>query len=194
MYTIVGLGNPGKEYAMTRHNTGRIMLDYFAKSNDFSDWNENKKYKSLVSEGKLDKEKVILLKPETFMNKSGLSVKDLIDKDNAGNLIVIYDDLDLGLGDFKISFNRGTGGHNGLESIVKTIKTKEFTRIRVGICPTTPTGKLKKPKGEEKVLNLIMKDFKKPELDVLKKISKRINIALEMIVKEGRDKAMNEFN
>lgn len=195
MYTIVGLGNPGDEYTLTRHNMGRIILEHFAEKNDFSEWKDDMKLKALVSKGEIGKSKVALVEPETFMNKSGLSVKPLItNKKKAEKLIVIYDDLDLPLGSFKISFNKGTGGHKGLESIVKQIKTKEFIRIRMGICQITPTGKMKKPKGEKKVLDLIMKDFKKPELDLIKKLSKKINEALIEIIENGRSVAMNKYN
>lgn len=195
MYIIVGLGNPGDEYVNTRHNMGRIILEHFAKKNDFYEWKDNMKLKALVSKGEVGKSKVTLVEPETFMNKSGLSIKPLIiNKKKAEKLVVIYDDIDLPFGTFKISFNKGTGGHKGLESIIKQIKTKEFIRIRVGICPITPVGKLKKPKTEKKVLDLIMKDFTKNELNTIKKLSKKINEALEIIIKEGRVLAMNKFN
>lgn len=194
-FLIVGLGNPGEEYELTRHNVGRIILESFAKKNGFSDWVSDRKTKALLSKGLVGKTKVNLLEPETFMNKSGLSVKPLVtSKKKAEKLIVIYDDLDLGIGDFKISWNKGSGGHKGVESIIKSIKTKEFIRIRIGVSPVTPSGKLKKPKGEDKVLNLIMKDFRKPDMDKLKKVSKQVNEVLETIIKEGRVMAMNKFN
>ncbi|MBU4480230.1 aminoacyl-tRNA hydrolase [Patescibacteria group bacterium] len=205
MFTIVGLGNPGEEYKTTRHNVGRIILDYFAEKNNFPEWENNKKLKALVSEGIIKnpkshkvtgrENKVILIKPETFMNKSGLSLSSLItNKKKEENLVVIYDDLDLAFGDLKITFNRSSGGHKGLESIIKTLKTKEFVRIRIGVSPTTPSGKIKKPKGEEKVLDFILKDFKKTELESLKKLSEKTNEAIEIIIKEGRVTAMNKFN
>lgn len=195
MYVIVGLGNPGVEYENSRHNTGRMLVEYFAKKQGFEAWNEDKKHKTLVSEGKVGKEKTILLLPETFMNKSGLSVKSFItSKKKAEQLVVIYDDLDLPLCKLKISFGRGSGGHKGIESVVRSIKTKDFIRIRVGITPTTPNGKLKKPKGDKKVHDFIIGVFKKAELEALKKVSKKVNFALETIILEGRQKAMNEFN
>ncbi|PIR58176.1 MAG: hypothetical protein COU71_00085 [Parcubacteria group bacterium CG10_big_fil_rev_8_21_14_0_10_38_31] len=133
--------------------------------------------------------------PETFMNKSGLSLKPVItSKKKAQFLVVMYDDLDLALGTFKISFNRGSGGHRGVESIVRTLKTKEFVRIRAGISSATPKGKVKKPIGEKKVVDFIIGDFKPKELEVLKKVSKNIHEALEMIVAEGYQKAMSVYN
>ena len=191
-FLIVGLGNPGKEYEKTRHNIGRIVLDDFAKSVDFPEFDDSKKYKALISEGKLGNKKVLLLEPETFMNLSGKAVA-LAVKENTilvENIVVIYDDLDLGLGDFKISFGRGSGGHKGIESIIKSLKTKDFIRIRVGISPLTITGKIRKPKG----LDFIMKNVGKSDLEKIKKINKTINLALEKIVKEGRVIAMNKFN
>jgi len=191
-FLIVGLGNPGKEYEKTRHNIGRIVLDDFAKSVDFPEFDDSKKYKALISEGKLGNKKVLLLEPETFMNLSGKAVALAVKENNilVENIVVIYDDLDLGLGDFKISFGRGSGGHKGIESIIKSLKTKDFIRIRVGISPLTITGKIRKPKG----LDFIMKNVGKSDLEKIKKINKTINLALEKIVKEGRVIAMNKFN
>lgn len=195
MHYITALGNPGEEYKNTRHNVGRIALEEFVKKNDFSDWVIDKKLRSLSSQGKIGKEKVHLIEPETFMNKSGLAVKPIItNKKRAEQIIVIHDDLDLPLGKFKVSYNKSSGGHKGVESIIKAIKTQSFTRIRVGISPSTPSGKLKKPKGEKEVADFILGEFKKSELEILKEISKKISEALEMILTEGREKAMGEFN
>jgi len=194
-YVIVGLGNPGEEYEKTRHNLGRIVLEYFRKKYDFSGWESDKRSKALLSEGRLGKQKAVLLEPETFMNKSGFSVKSFItSKKKAETLVVIYDDLDLPNGAFKISFNKGTGGHKGLESIAKVVKTKEFIRVRVGISQVTPTGKLRKPKGDQKILDYLMSDFGKKDLEILKKMKPKIAKALEIIILEGRVKAMNKFN
>ncbi|MEK7150030.1 MAG: aminoacyl-tRNA hydrolase [Patescibacteria group bacterium] len=195
MKYITALGNPGEEYKNTRHNVGRIALEEFAKKNGFSDWIPDKKLKALSSQGKIGKEKTHLIEPETFMNKSGLAVKPIItSKKKAEALIVIHDDLDLPIGKFKISFNKSSGGHRGVESIIKAIKTEAFTRVRIGISPATPSGKLKKPKGEKDVGDFILGEFKKSEMETLKKISKKVADALEMIISEGREKAMGEFN
>ena len=196
-YVIAGLGNPGKEYLNSRHNVGRIILQKFIEnqSSVFSDWENKGKIKALYSKGKIGKDIVELIMPETFMNNSGVSLqKMLIDKKRAKNLIIIYDDLDLGIGNFKISFNHGSGGHKGLESIIKKVKTKEFIRIRVGISPVTPAGKIRKPKGKKKVLDWVMKEFKKKEIEKLEKVSKKISEALIEIIEKGRVGAMNKFN
>ncbi len=145
-------------------------------------------------EDKLDV-KVKFLTPDNFMNNSGKAVAPLVkSKKDLKDLVVIYDDIDLPLGKMKISFNRSSGGHNGLGSIIKSLKSEEFLRIRIGICPATPTGKLKKPAGEKAVLNFLLGEFKKPELDELKKLSKKIALAVETIFTEGKDKAMSLYN
>lgn len=176
MKLVVGLGNPGTEYEKTRHNAGFIVVDAIAKKID-------------------EKLKVKFIKPDTFMNNSGRAVAPLVKtKKDLADLIVIYDDIDIALGKIKISFNRSSGGHNGVESIINHVKSQEFLRIRIGICPTTPTGKNKKPKGEDKVLKFLLSEFKKEELEELKKISKTIANAVEVIYTEGSQKAMTLFN
>lgn len=189
-YTVVGLGNPGEEYVETRHNMGRMVLDAFQKSLALKDWQFENKLKALKIEARVGKNKALLLKPETFMNKSGESVKPLIkSKKAAETLIVIHDDLDLPLGKIKISFAKSSGGHKGVESIMRAIKTEDFIRLRLGISGETASGKIKKPDGEEKVIDAILGDFKKTEVLELKKIIKKAVLALELIIKEGRERA-----
>jgi PTH1 family peptidyl-tRNA hydrolase len=196
-YIIVGLGNPGEEYTNTRHNAGRIILEYVRKSSeaDFSDWKSDTMRKALMSKGTLGGKKVSMLYPDNFMNNSGNSLKDLvITKKSAEELVVVHDDLDLPIGTYRISFNRGPGGHNGIKSIITNIKTEAFIRVRIGISPVTPSGKIKRPIGEADVEKLILGEFKKPEMETLKKISKKITEALISIVTEGKDKAMSLYN
>jgi PTH1 family peptidyl-tRNA hydrolase len=194
MKLIVGLGNPGEEYKISRHNTGFIVLGNVLGN---VDWKQSSGTKALFYKDSILKKQVLYLKPQTFMNNSGVAVsytqneKALIKSED---IIVIYDDIDLPLGSLKISFNRSSGGHNGLESIIKKVKTKEFIRIRVGISPTTPSGKIRKPKGEEAILKFLLGKFKEDELKELKKISKKVAEIIEMIVSEGKDKAMSVFN
>jgi peptidyl-tRNA hydrolase, PTH1 family len=174
MYIVVGLGNPGEEYSRTRHNTGRMCAD-------------------LVAE-KVDGVKVFT--PETFMNRTGPAVAKVVkSKKAAEKLIVIYDDLDLPVGTFKISYNRGSGGHNGLESIIKSLKTREFIRIRIGIAPVTPSGKMKRrPGGGGELEKHILSEFKKPEAEALKKVFKSVVTAVEAIKESGYEQAMTDFN
>lgn len=203
-YIIAGLGNPGKEYENTRHNTGRIILELIRKSTDadFGEWNPPKadqprtgEVKTLISVGKLGGKKMTLVEPNSFMNNSGASLRTMIaSKKAAEELVVIHDDLDLPIGKFRISFNRGPGGHKGVKSIIKNIKTEAFVRVRVGISPVTPSGKIKKPAGEKEIEKFILGEFKKPELEILKKLSKKITEAIVCMVAEGREKAMNLFN
>lgn len=192
---IFGLGNPGKEYEISRHNTGRIVLENVAKANDFSDWKNDMKLKSLKSSGKVGGEKFDFILPETFMNNSAQAVAPLIDsKKKLEKIVVIHDDIDLPLGSLKISFNKSSGGHNGVNSIIKKLKSQEFVRIRVGISPSTPTGKTKKPQGEEKVLKFLLGNFKEDELKIIKKLSKKITEALIVLSADGRAKAMSLYN
>ena len=195
MITVVGLGNPGEEYVENRHNAGRIILQMIAKKQDFSDWYEDKRTRALWSTGKLGKAKVQFVAPNNFMNNSGGSVKPLMKaKKDLANLVVIYDDLDIPIGKIKISFNKSSGGHNGLEDIIKAVKSQEFVRIRIGISPHTPGGKLKKPSGEKPVLDFLLKDFKEAEMTELKKLAKKIGEALEVFAEDGKDKMMSQFN
>ena len=194
-YVIVGLGNPGEEYAQTRHNVGRMVLEQFRKKNDFPVWEADKSVKALVSKSAFGKNKVILLEPDNFMNVSGKSVAPFVaNAKEAERTIVVYDDVDLPLGTMKISFNRSSGGHKGVESIIKALKTREFARLRMGICPMTPGGKPRKPKGEDAILEFIVGPFKKAEAEVMNKATKQGADALALILTEGREKATGEVN
>ena len=179
MKLVIGLGNPGTEYENTRHNTGRIMVGFIEKK---------------LGQEQI-KHKIKFILPDTFMNNSGKAVAPLVKtKKDLENLIVIYDDIDLPLGKIKISFNKSSGGHNGLNSVIKALKSQEFLRIRIGISPATPSGKIKKPKGEKAVLNFLLGEFKKPELETLKKLSKKVAEAVEIIFTESKEKAMSLYN
>ncbi len=193
-YIFVGLGNPGEEYTETRHNTGRMLVEWFGKTHN-AEWRADKKLHAHVAKVKVGKSIVTLVLPNTFMNNSGKAVKPLVETPKkAEKLVVLYDDLDLPFGTSKISFNRSSGGHKGVESIIKSIKTQAFVRVRVGISPVTSSGKTKKPSGEEAVTKVIMGKFKSDEIIALKKFSKKVNEALEIFISEGLEKAMTGFN
>lgn len=195
MFYIVGLGNPGEEYARHRHNVGQLALTHVWSKGEFSEWKADKVLRADVAKGVLAEEKTWLLFPTSFMNKSGLSLKPLVTSPKkAEKTIVLYDDIDLPLGSFKIAFNRGSGGHKGIESIEKQIKTKAFVRVRIGICPTTPAGTLKKPSGEAAVKDFLLGDFKKKELEALDRVFPEVVRAVEAIISEGRVRAMNQYN
>jgi len=190
MILIVGLGNPGKEYEQSRHNTGFIVLDNILGKVDWKNKGDFFLHKDFLGKSQIE-----YLKPQKFMNNSGQVIGPLVkNKKDLQKLIVIYDDLDLPAGTMKISFNKSSGGHNGLESIIKKLKSQEFVRIRVGISPITPSGKIRKPKGEEKIIKFILGKYKEDELKTLKKLSKKIAKALEIIINEGHPKAMSIFN
>lgn len=204
-YIIAGLGNPGIEYKETRHNIGRMVADAFVKKHGLPEIEVDKVLKALATEGKIEgahvltgkmkKEKVLVLEPETFMNKSGESVtKAVKSKKAAEQLVVIHDDLDLPLGRLKVSFNKSSGGHRGVESVIKAVKTQEFIRLRIGITPATAGGKLKKPDSEDLINDFIVADFKKPEVEALRKVIKTAVEALDTIILSGRDVAMGSFN
>ena len=194
-WVIVGLGNPGEQYDSTRHNAGRMAVQYFAKQMKFGEFREDKKAKAHVGSGLVGKIAVALVLPDTFMNKSGSALLKFVKSAKAAErLVVVYDDLDLPLGKMKLSFDRGSGGHKGLESVMRALKTKKFTRIRIGVSPSTASGALRKPEGEKVVVNFILTKFRPHELEEVKQIFKRAPHALESIVTLGREKAMNEFN
>ena len=205
-WVIVGLGNPGIQYEGTRHNSGRMAVEHFAKTAKFSEWKEDKKSKSLVSRGLVvppphkasasqGKTLVALVLPNTFMNKSGFAVSKFVKTvKSAERLAVVYDDLDLPLGTMKISFNRGSGGHKGIESIMRAIKTKKFARVRIGVSHSTASGAIRKPEGEKVILNFILTKFKAHEFEEFKRVSRKVSHALETIAAEGLPRAMNEFN
>ena len=195
-YIIVGLGNPGEEYINTRHNTGRLAVETLAMKLEIeTEWKEDKKLKSEVVKTKIGKNTVFLIKPNTFMNKSGDAVRSLVkNKKAAETLVVVHDDLDIPFGKIKMSFNKSAGGHKGVQSIVKAVKTEGFIRMRIGISPTTPSGKMKKPSGEEAVTDLILGKFKPSEQITLKKIMKNAAEGLEFVVTEGREVATMKVN
>jgi PTH1 family peptidyl-tRNA hydrolase len=188
MILVIGLGNPGKKYIKTRHNLGFRIVNQFAKESRFSNFKIVKKYNSLISKSKLNNEKIILAKPQAFMNNSGKAVKKISKnlKSKFGSLIVIHDDLDLPLGKIRIIENRGAAGHKGVQSIIDELDTKNFTRFRIGIM----NYELRIKNTEE----FVLEKFKKEEEGILKEVIKKSCLALKTAIIEGIDKAMNEFN
>jgi PTH1 family peptidyl-tRNA hydrolase len=194
MKLIVGLGNPGEEYNGTRHNTGWVVLDFILGNK--IEWKQSSGTKALFFKDLVGGKSVEYVKPSTFMNNSGVAVAYLKDKHKLklSDIVVIYDDVDLPIGKIKISYDRSSGGHNGVESMIKKLKSKEFLRIRIGIAPVTPTGKIKKPKGEEAMLKFLLGKYKESELSELKKISKKVKEAIEIAFTESKEKAMSLYN
>ena len=201
-YIIVGLGNPESDYANTRHNAGRMVLEYFRSEKGFPEWENRKELKARVSVGELEKEPVVLVEPDNYMNNSGESLEKLVRSEKeaclpdrqAERLIVVHDDIDLPIGALRISFDRGSGGHRGVESVVRSIKTRAFTRIRVGIAPVSPEGVIRKPEGKDAVVRYVLKKFTETEREKFDQVTKNAVSAIETIISDGRDKAMGDWN
>lgn len=192
---IVGLGNPGKEFEKTRHNAGRSAVELVAKQNGFDEFVLNNTVKAQVTKGAIEGENTTLVLPETMMNLSGKAVTAFVKSVKAAkNLVVIHDDLDLPLGTIKLVFARGSGGHKGVESIMRTIKTNEFARIRIGISAAGKKNQAKKVHGEEKVIKMVIGKWKPGEEAVLKKILKKTAEAVRLFATEGIESATQFAN
>jgi PTH1 family peptidyl-tRNA hydrolase len=190
-YVIIGLGNPGGEYAKTRHNAGRMAVERFAHAHGFPDFTLRKTAKALISEGIVEGEKVILVLPDVAMNLSGKIIPSFVkSKAAAGKLIVIRDELDMPLGTLKMTFGRGSGGHKGAESVMRALKSKDFAQIKIGISGKTSKGKVKKPGDEEKVIRHVIGKWKPEEEKVLKKMLDKAVDASRTFIAEGNEKAM----
>lgn len=173
MKIIIGLGNPGKKYIGTRHNTGFMTLDYISKQLLTNGFKFSKKFNAEITELRLKKEKVLLIKPQTFMNRSGESVKNLVSfykLDPEKDILVIYDDIDLPLGKIKTK-GRRAAGHKGMQSIINALGTDKIKRIRIGICPLE--GKSKIP-TDKFVLQKFKKEEKKIIYEIIKKVTEKI--------------------
>jgi PTH1 family peptidyl-tRNA hydrolase len=194
-WVIVGLGNPGAEYENTRHNAGKMAVMHFAKSQALREWKKDEKNELTVTRGALGKNLFVLLLPDTYMNNSGKAVVKYVKSVKmAEKLLVIHDDLDLPVGKIKLSFDRGSGGHRGLDSIMRSVKTRKFARLRIGVSPETASGTLKKPHGEKEVNDFILGKFKSDEVETLKKVFKKTTEAIAQIIERGTLVAMNDVN
>ena len=193
MILIIGLGNPGKKYQKTRHNLGFRVVDEIAANFQFSPALSQKGgvqsiFNVKISKGEIANKKIILAKPQTFMNLSGKAVKKLISniQNLTSKLWIIHDDIDIPLGEIRIVKNRSSAGHKGVESIIKELGTKNFVRFRIGIQP-----KFGKPKNPER---FVLQKFNKEEEKIVKEVIKKTAEAIEMILKEKIEKAMSKFN
>jgi peptidyl-tRNA hydrolase, PTH1 family len=195
MYYLVGLGNPGEDYSHTRHNIGFLALDSFIEAFNLPAPVSNSRLSGRVSEGVVGKAEVQILYPDTFMNNSGVSVKKVVPKEDVANLVVLYDDVALPLGEIKISFGRGDGGHNGIKSIAASLGTKDFIRMRIGVAPTSFwTRRIKTVNGGDRA-KFVLGKFGRSEADLLKKeVLPKVTEVVVTILESGYVKAMNEFN
>lgn len=189
MYLFVGLGNPGYQYKNTKHNIGFEVIEYFINNNKNIFWNRYLKFQGIFYEVILNKQdlkdkKFLMLMPLTYMNLSGISVKQVVDfyKINPDQIIVIHDDMDIKVGEFKLKFNGGSAGHNGIQSIINYIG-KDFYRIRIGI--NRPQDKNYK--------DYVLNKFSLEELVEIKNLLPKINIVIENIVFEGIEKTISKL-
>ncbi len=185
MYIIVGLGNTTKEYDKTRHNVGFSVIDVLADRIriDVSE----KKHRALCGKGMLEGQKVILAKPQTFMNLSGESVRAMVDfyKVSPDEVIIVYDDISLEPGQLRIRTKGSAGGHNGIKNIIAHLGTQEFPRIKVGVG--------EKPKYMD-LADYVLSRFSKGEQELMDDAFREAADAVAMMISEGMDAAMNHFN
>ncbi len=185
MYIIAGLGNPGSKYENTRHNVGFQVIDILADRMGILV--EEKKHKALCGRGALMGQKVILLKPQTFMNLSGESIRAAADfyKVEPEDILVVYDDVSLEPGQLRIRAKGSAGGHNGMKNIIAHLGTQEFPRVKVGIG--------EKPKGMD-LADYVLSRFSKGEQELMAQAFKEAAEAVAVILGQGMDTAMNHFN
>lgn len=183
MYLIVGLGNPGEKYNSTRHNIGFEVIDYI--SNKYNIETNRIKFKGVYGEGFINGTKVILLKPTTYMNLSGESIREVVDfyKLQDDEVIVLYDDISLDIGKLRIREKGSAGGHNGIKSIISHLSSDVFPRIKIGVG---------QPKGD--LVSHVLGRFSPAENEVLKESIEATSLAIEEIIREDTKSAMNKFN
>lgn len=186
---IVGLGNPGIEYQFTPHNAGFLAIDRLAAEGGVKV--ENRRCRSLTAKTRLAGFDVVLAKPETWVNLSGLAVRELVGELKPQCLIVIYDDLDLELGNLRIRKRGSSGGHNGAKSISGALGTDEWLRIRIGV---GPVGELARNRIRSSLKEYVLSPWRKRQLDLLGEALDRVVDAVRAILIDGADTAMNEFN
>lgn len=185
MYIIVGLGNPGKQYEATRHNVGFIAVDEIAKRLNIK--MDRLRFKAIVGEGRIGGEKIVLAKPQTFMNLSGQSVVELMNyyKVPHENLIVIYDDIDIEAGKLRIRHKGSAGSHNGMKNIIYLLGFDDFPRIRIGVS---------KPRPRQELASFVLSKFDKDEIPrMIESIETAAKAAIEA-VESTVDIAMNRYN
>ncbi len=194
MITIIGLGNPGDEYAETKHNAGRIVLEHIISARNFSPLTHSRMLHGETTEGMIGDARVRLFVPHTYMNLSGGPIAKLLaEPTERASCIVIADEVDLPVGTFKIAVGKGSGGHNGIKSIIDAFGNADFTRIRIGIAHKNFFGRLIRPQGD-RLADFVLSPFTKKELGMIAEMATDVNAALEMIVTEGVAAAMNAYN
>jgi PTH1 family peptidyl-tRNA hydrolase len=190
MKLIVGLGNPGKEYSANRHNVGFHCLNYLAKANHISF--DKKQGKARIGSGVIAGNEVVLAKPQTYMNLSGQAVTPLMQRYYLAldDLVIIHDDMDLPLGKIRIRKASSAGGHNGAKSIIASLGSQDFVRIRVGIGRPQLPGESK----DRDVVDYVLGDFDRDEMKLLESTIPRVAEAVVCLLTEGLEAAMNKYN
>lgn len=185
MYLIVGLGNPEEKYSNTRHNMGFDVINELAKECDIKV--SKTKFDAFYGMGEINGKKVILTKPQTYMNLSGESITKFkkFYKLSNKNIIVVYDDMDLNIGDIRLKSKGGPGTHNGMKSVVDNLNTEEFIRVRVGIGT---------PKYKDDIINYVLEQIPKREREILDQSIIKAKDSIIEILENGIDRAMNKFN
>jgi PTH1 family peptidyl-tRNA hydrolase len=193
MKLIVGLGNPGRVYANNRHNVGFVCLNYFARMQGIRF--DRKQGRARIGDGEVADNKIVVAKPQTFMNLSGQSVSRLVKKFgiNLNDLMVIHDDLDLPLGKIRIRRGASSGGHKGVDSIIDELGSQDFLRLRVGIGRPTPTGNAIEI-SEADTVAYVLGDFTPDEKQIIAPVIPRVNEAILCLLTEGLTAAMNKYN
>lgn len=193
-YTVLGLGNPDEKYEGTRHNIGRVVLDRVLELYGTTDWRLDKTH-VWKANGEIGSHTLELLKPDTYMNKSGAAVGALKGKQKSiERLIILHDDIDLPIGTLRIVRGRGNGGHRGVASVERTLRSRDYIRVRLGVAPTTPRGTIKKPTGEEAVVSFLLAPFTKREQEHVDTLTKEGAEAVHDIIARGVTYAMNTHN
>ena len=192
MKLIVGLGNPGKEYARNRHNVGFHCINQLAKQNSID--LKQRQCQSRVGIGTVASTKVVLAKPGTFVNRSGEAVKQLMRKHSVEpkDILIIYDDLDLPLGKIRLRQNGSSGGHKGMKSIIAALGSQDFCRIKIGV--GRPHEENGPNRVDELVVDHVLSDFTTEEVSIIRPAIDRAIEAVEYIIAEGLEEAMNKFN
>lgn len=192
MWTIVGLGNPGKEYERTRHNIAWIVLRDLINTKNLPSPHESSVLSSHVSEGTLGGQEIRIMLPTTFMNNSGSAVKKGL-SGGLENLIVVHDEVDLPFGTVRVGVGRGAGGHNGVKSVIATFNSSEFIRIRIGVGKKNIFGIMRRPKGDA-LSDFVLGELTKKEENGLTDITEKVGRAIELTVGNGVAAAMQEIN
>lgn len=191
---IVGLGNPGAKYKDTRHNIGFMAVDFLAEANSIK---LNKKdFDGLWGKGSINDKEVILLKPLTYMNLSGGAVQGISDYFHVEpkDILIVYDDIDLELGTIRIRLKGSGGGHRGMQSIIEHLGTNDFPRVRLGIGRPKQRSQKSEVKSQNEVADYVLSNFTPDEKDLMRKILDITKEAVDLILQDGVEKAMNKYN